>query len=405
MSRARPLLFALVLGLCVPLVGPAQPSLASTGARTPPKWIRRIETVVGNRPVSVAIGQDSHPWLRHLAWVERAPASNEKLLLSMALFDRFAPTRTIWTSARAAKAPDHGVIAGDLWLVGHGDPELDDRDLIALARKVADAGVTRIRGSVIGATGPFRRDWWATGWKDYFPADYIARPTALTFRRNVDAAGHHLVDPERRAALVLTARLEALGVQVGGDADMGPAPAGLSTMARIASAPLQGIVRRMDLHSRNLWAEVLGKYLGAAAYGAGTIANGARAICAFTSAHGLSSTCHDGSGLSYANRETAYGLLRLLWAADRQPWGATLRTSLPSGGQGTLEDRLTDVRLRAKTGTLDNVSALSGWVWLERSGTWAEFSIMSSGFDEYEAKKIENQIVRVVSENASDPAR
>lgn len=403
MTRARPLLFALVLALCVSVGGRAQAGLADTGTRTPPKWIQRIETVVGDRPVSVAIGQDGNPWFHHLAWVGRAPASNEKLLLSMALLDRFAPTRTIWTSAKAATAPDHGVLAGDLWLVGHGDPELGDRDLVALAQEVADAGVTRIRGAVLGATGPFRRDWWATGWKDYFPADYVARPTALTFRRNVDATGRHLTDPERRAALVLTKRLEALGVRVGDGADMGPAPAGLSTVARIASAPLQGIVRRMDFDSRNLWAEVLGKYLGAAAYGKGTIANGARAVCAFTAGHGLSSTCYDGSGLSYANRETADGMLQLLWLADTQPWGPTLRASLPSGGQGTLEDRLTDVRLRAKTGTLDDVSALSGWVWLERSGTWAEFSILSSGFDELEAKKIENQIVRVVSANASDP--
>jgi hypothetical protein len=49
------------------------------------------------------------------------------------------------------------------------------------------------------------------------------------------------------------------------------------------------------------------------------------------------------------------------------------------------------------------VSALSGWVWLESSNEWAEFSILSSGFDDQAAKTIEDQIVRVVSANASDP--
>ena len=35
--------------------------------------------------------------------------------------------------------------------------------------------------------------------------------------------------------------------------------------------------------------------------------------------------------------------------------------------------------VRAKTGTLDGVSALSGWVWLEHRDAWGEFSIVSRG--------------------------
>jgi hypothetical protein len=50
------------------------------------------------------------------------------------------------------------------------------------------------------------------------------------------------------------------------------------------------------------------------------------------------------------------------------------------------------------------VSALSGWVWLEKTGEWAEFSILSSGFDDSRAKQIENRIVRIVSAHATDPA-
>jgi D-alanyl-D-alanine carboxypeptidase len=61
------------------------------------------------------------------------------------------------------------------------------------------------------------------------------------------------------------------------------------------------------------------------------------------------------------------------------------------------------VRIRAKTGTLYRSSALSGWLWLERSQRWVEFSIVSNGFDERVAKKLENQIVEVVAKNASDP--
>ena len=57
-----------------------------------PEWQRRIDALIGDRRMSVTIGDDGAFWYRHLAWVERAPASNEKLLLSMALLATSAPT-------------------------------------------------------------------------------------------------------------------------------------------------------------------------------------------------------------------------------------------------------------------------------------------------------------------------
>jgi D-alanyl-D-alanine carboxypeptidase len=60
---------------------------------------------------------------------------------------------------------------------------------------------------------------------------------------------------------------------------------------------------------------------------------------------------------------------------------------------------LTDVRLRAKTGTLQNVSSLSGWLYLRRSERWARFSIMITGRPAWEAKAVEDRVVRLVSRN------
>ena len=94
----------------------------------------------------------------------------------------------------------------------------------------------------------------------------------------------------------------------------------------------------------------------------------------------------------------------MLRVAERAPWGETLRATLPAGGEGTLEDRLEAVTVRAKTGTLIDVSALSGWVWLEREDAWAAFSILSSGMDTDRAKSIENRIVRVAAHAARNVA-
>jgi D-alanyl-D-alanine carboxypeptidase len=376
---------------------PAPVAAAST------TWRQQISAAIGERPVSVAIGLDGDFWYRHLAWVRRPPASNEKLLLSMALLDRFSPDRRIRTQAMVASNPRHGVLGGDLWLRGHGDPLTGTRELAALAAELRASGLRRIRGSVVGETRPFIRDWWAKGWKPYFPADYVARPTALTFNLNTDAHGAHVADPERRAARFMTNRLRALGVRVDGDPGAGMPSMRVHELGVEWSARLRVILRRMNVNSRNFFAEVLNKYLGFATYGRGSIAAGARAIEAYARRRGQDFTLYDGSGLSYANRVSTTGILQLLWNADRQPWGATLRRTLPTAGQGTLKDRLPKVQLRAKTGTLDDASALSGWVYSTGAGTWVEFSIVSNGFDEYAAKKIENEIVRIIATDAEMP--
>ena len=132
----------------------------------------------------------------------------------------------------------------------------------------------------------------------------------------------------------------------------------------------------------------------------GTIARAAGAIASWTRAHGVGIVAHDSSGLSFWDRVTPDGVTRLLQTADHSAWGTTLRGVLPAPGQGTLEGRLGGVRLHAKTGTLDYVSALSGWVWLSQLGTWGEFSILDRGMSYSAEKSLEDGIVRTMASSA-----
>ena len=363
----------------------ASPSQAiSYRVRSAP-WTIRAERMIGRAPVSVS-------WLPVRS--ERPPASNEKLLLSMALLDRFGPGYRIPTTVEGAH-PVNGSIAGNLWLVGHGDPGLSDAALARMANELRAIGIRRVAGSVTGVTTTFTRERWAPGWRR-IALQFIGLPTALTFDANTGAGGF-VFDPERRAAVALTADLRALGVQVGGPARAGRKPGTEPVLATIRSAPLLDVLRRQNFDSLNLDAEVLDKMLGGAALGPpGSTAKGAQTIADWAKGRGVEILARDGCGLSYLNRISSDGMVRLLAVA-----GPALRTTLPAAGQGTLAGRLAGIRVRAKTGTLlGRVSALSGWVWLVRARRWAEFSVLSQGLPKADAVRLEDHLVALVAANA-----
>jgi D-alanyl-D-alanine carboxypeptidase/D-alanyl-D-alanine-endopeptidase (penicillin-binding protein 4) len=374
--------------------------------RAKPVWVRKIDKLVAGKNVSVQIEVGDEILYRNRPRVQRPPASNEKLLLSMALLDRFAPSTRLPVRIRATAEPTvKGTIHGKLWLIGTGNPETGVAELKELAGMLQDLGVQRITGGIAASTGPFARDHWAPGWKSYFPSTYIALPTALTFRANEDGRGRHINDPERRAATAFTKILRRRGIQVEHAPRTGTPSKALVTLATARGPRLRAIIRRMNVASRNFSAEVLGKYLGGrAAGGPGTIAKGARAIQRFAKARGVTIIAHDASGLSYANRASPLGIVSLLAHAEQRSWGTVLRSTLPTGGQGTLAGRLTQVKVRAKTGSLTAVSALSGWVRLDHGGAWARFSILDQGMSKADAVTIEDAIVRLTARRAKPRA-
>lgn len=364
------------------------------------EWMRRIDALVAGRAMSVSVGEADAFLYGHAEAAPRTPASNEKLLLSMALLDALGPSYRIPTRAAASAGVSGGVLEGNLWILGRGDPEVDRRTMAGLARHIAASGVTRIEGRVMGGRDFFLRDWDAPGWNDH-ARDYVARPTALVYAGNLDQHGHDVRDPEELAAEALTRELERIGVDVGGKPGSGTPPDGLTDIALVRSRALHAILARLLRPSDNFYAEVLGKRLGVKVSGApGTIAKGAAAIRAWISDHGVDFALFDNSGLSYDNRITAQGIVRLLWAAEAAPWQAALFDALPQGGQGTLKHRFATVRVHAKTGTLTDISALSGWVWLDRLRSWGEFSILSRGMSKATASDLEDRIVRILQNQA-----
>ena len=140
-------------------------------------------------------------------------------------------------------------------------------------------------------------------------------------------------------------------------------------VAEIESPPLLDYLTAVNQRSHNLFADLMLKTLGRALEGQGSFAAGARAVDRFlTEELGIPATEHrvlDGSGLAPANRLSPRALVAALEHAQGEPYWDALWESLPEAG-GRMLRRMSQTaassNLRAKTGTIADVSALSGVV-------------------------------------------
>jgi serine-type D-Ala-D-Ala carboxypeptidase/endopeptidase (penicillin-binding protein 4) len=182
--------------------------------------------------------------------------------------------------------------------------------------------------------------------------------------------------------------LELRGVKVG-KVRAGATPEGARLVYVSESEALAEIVRKLNKTSNNFTAEQLVKALGAEAKGApGSWPKGIAAIEDFLADAGIPRGAYvmkNGSGLNDTNRFSARQVVTLLrHVYGRFPLAAEYLASLPVAGRdGTIRWRMEGTeaqgRLRAKTGTLENVTSLSGYVETAAHQTLA-FSVLVNDY-------------------------
>jgi D-alanyl-D-alanine carboxypeptidase/D-alanyl-D-alanine-endopeptidase (penicillin-binding protein 4) len=311
-----------------------------------------------------------------------APASNEKLTVSFTALRELGTSYRFRTEVLARGYQDSGVWHGDVFLKGFGDPTLTSLQVERLATQIADLGIARIDGRVYGDESWFDAQRTAPGWKSSFYINECPPLSALIVDRGW--YDHHTArQPALAAAGMLKLLLRKHGV-ASGVVGLGRAPDDAYALAQVDSDPLPTVVTEMNHESDNFIAEMLLKEVGAETGTAGATAAGAAIVqrdllSAGVPLAGVRIT--DGSGLSLDDRLTARALSALLVAvwndADlRNPFWA----SLPIAGiNGTLDKRLRKPpargAVRAKTGTTDRASALSGYV-RDRYG----FAVLQNGW-------------------------
>lgn len=414
---------------------------------------------VSGKAVSIAVGRVGEaPLYTHNPEVPRSPASNQKILTAGAAIrllgrDHRFETRFGWTADGALAV----VGSGDPNFSGRfydGDPTALLR---RVARDLRTRGVTEAAGDLLLDAGRFDDQWVHPDWpEDQLDRWYCAPVAALVFNdscwdvrvlpgaepgspavvewqpsflrpalrrdcRTVALRGEHSVhigrpaegDLEVRGGILrgstgiegnvavrdpvaffgeaFRAALAAEGIAVRGSIRRGKAGE-LKTLV-VCESPLSRTLEVMLARSQNLYAECLLKSLGE-----GSFASGAAAVARAVREMGIPDAGLapvDGSGLSPANRTTVLTLYGMLQRMAEEP---SFVEALAAGGSGTLERRYRELgeRVRAKTGTIRGVTALSGYV-TGRAGGRRVFSIVANG-NLGNVRALQDALVRLLAE-------
>ncbi len=363
--------------------------------------------------------------------VNLVPASLMKIVTSAAALEVMRPTEVykteVFVRTDAMTSATDGVLRGDVYLVGQGDPVLSTpryigrfpelvahTDITRLGDRVfatlAVHGITRVEGRVVGDD-----TWFIDQERDYtkqFPdesAEAIWKHSFVThnsvgplsglllndgfsfYSWSTSSAGRtrnvRAVDPAQHAASVFDDLLEARGMVISKRPASGMAPSAAvrTSLGSIESPPLSEILVRILSRSDNTTAEMLLKEIGRRTAGS-TRSSAVESVQEIMRqklgplAEGL--VIADGSGLSSHNRLTCAAIVELLSQAG--PGSPLVEGLSVVGERGTLRWCRPAVAgqdqhnaIRGKTGTLLQSTALAG-ITVAASGEIVTFAMMAN---------------------------
>ena len=300
----------------------------------------------------------------------RILASNSKLFTTSTALSRFGPADRLQTTAWSLDDVSDGVSQG-LYLRGEGDPTLSTAGLSKLADRVRAAGVVAVQGPLRYDDSFLDRQ---TGIPQHgITGERVGTLSALT----ID--GGSPSDPAKIAAQRFRDALRRDGVSIGSSVASGAVPPGAVQVGDYGSPTMSDLVQDTNVPSDNFMAEMLLKDVGGAFGGSGSTAAGVDVVRRFAADRGANFVGENGSGLSRRNKASPASVVRLLdsmlevdrnasvddQAEQERRRDAWIRSLAVAGRSGTVARRMRGTaaqgRCRTKTGTLNGVSALSGY--------------------------------------------
>jgi len=278
-----------------------------------------------------------------------------------------------------------GVVNGNIYLKGYGDPDLSSYDISVLAKQLAAKNIREITGNIIYDDSFLDAEHY--GLANYYNADtkiaYWPYVCALSLDKNKGSS-----DPAYSAANVLLSSLASGNVKVDGIIVAGTTPDVAREITRVSHS-IYSVLANMNKVSDNQSAITVFKVLGANYKSPpGSLKSGSDAVIDFLTSIGVSRKNYEileGSGLTRYNFVTSDLYVQLLkYMYDDEKNFDYFFSTLPIGGiDGTLKDRMINTEaeknVHAKTGTINGVSTLTGYA-ISRDNELIIFYIAMNGF-------------------------
>lgn len=328
------------------------------------------------------------------------PASTQKVLTAISALSVLGAQHEFKTRAYyTGSITSDNTLNGDIYVVGDFDPMYTYSDLKELAQTISDLGIQRINGKIYADASMKNADLYGNGWCwDDVPSKYEPYLCALMVERgktypnfseySKDASFH----PAAHFAYVLSQELSSLNIYPADDRiaiDYGMKEYGHNGRNFYTNTrTIEQVMQRMLKNSDNLHAEAVFFQLANLNTGRHcSWKDGARQVENVLRKAGVATSyveVADGSGVSLYNYISPDAQVAMLRYAYKTPSiYQYFYPALPIAGvDGTLDERMRTGNayrnVHAKTGTLEGVIALSGYV-TASNGHQLAFSILING--------------------------
>jgi D-alanyl-D-alanine carboxypeptidase/D-alanyl-D-alanine-endopeptidase (penicillin-binding protein 4) len=363
---------------------------------------------VGRSGAFVIDASDNSVLFSRKAGRPRILASNSKLFTTSTALARFGSTGRLQTTVLSSDPITDNISQG-LYLRGGGDPTLTTAGINKLADRVRAAGVTAVQGPLL------------------YDASFLDSQTGvpehgITFESVGRLSGLQIdngspSDPAKTAAQRFQDALRKDGVSIGTSVVPATVPPGAVQIADFTSPTMASIVQDTNVPSNNYLAEMLLKDVGGAFGDSGSTAGGIDVVKRFAADQGAGFAGENGSGLTRRNKASPKSVVKLLdsmiqvdenatpsaQAAQRLQRDAWINSLAVAGRSGTVAHRMRGTaasgRCHLKTGTLNGVSALSGYCFQgpEDADHAAVFSLLMNRADVNRAHVVQDRMAALIA--------
>jgi len=363
------------------------------------------------------------------------PASNQKIITSAVALTQLGPDYRYHTVIAKRGVLKDSVLNGDLIVIGRGDPTMSDRvygsaanEMLSIADSIHARGIRRVTGSLRQGGNAFPDSIYGYGWEwddiggeSGAPVDELLYNEGMV-QRTVKVNGRDTVvsvatrTPGYVYLSSLYGALTQRGITVDGlvnlTADSLAAP--YDTVYIVTSPPLREILKHFLKPSQNQIGEALLKTVGLEKTGIGSADAGVEVETTQLREWGVDSTqavVYDGSGLSRHDLVSPETIAKVLTAMQKDTAFSVYYDAFPIAGvDGTIRSRMkgtpAENNLRGKTGTIEFVRSLSGYVDTS-DGERLVFSFLSNHFTTpvSEITRVQDAVGALLAGYRSKPAQ